>query len=318
MAKTYYWRVDEFDGAEIHKGNIWSFTTQGAVGNPSPSNGAMDIEQTPVLTWSPGVYGASHEVYFGTDADAVKNANTSSPEYKGSGNLGSESYEPGQLELNTTYYWRIDEINNTNVDSPWKGNVWSFTTANFLIIDDFESYNDLDYSDPNSNRIFDIWIGGWDYPANGALVGDLWPSYSPIIVYSGQQSMPYYYNNSGTASYSEATKTLTYPRDWTENGVGILSLWFYGDLNNAPERMYLALNGSVIIYYNNPDALLIEEWTEWTIDLQVFTDQGVNLANVNSITIGFGEKNGPSSGDSGHMNFDDIRLYRPTQQEPEP
>jgi hypothetical protein len=59
----------------------------------------------------------------------------------------------------------------------------------------------------------------------------------------------------------------------------------------------------------------MEEWTEWTVDLQVFQDQGVNLAHVNSITIGFGEKNGPSTGKSGHMNFDDIRLYQTTKQE---
>ncbi|MCP4258899.1 MAG: LamG domain-containing protein, partial [Planctomycetes bacterium] len=82
MAKTYYWRVDEFDIVETHKGNVWSFTTEGAVGSSSPANGAVDVTQTPVLTWAPG-FGASHEVYFGTDAGSL--------ELKGSGNLGSES-----------------------------------------------------------------------------------------------------------------------------------------------------------------------------------------------------------------------------------
>jgi len=53
MAKTYYWRVDEFDIAETHKGNVWSFTTEGAVGNPDPANGAVDVSQTPTLTWTP-------------------------------------------------------------------------------------------------------------------------------------------------------------------------------------------------------------------------------------------------------------------------
>ena len=142
MAGTYYWRVDEFDAITTYKGNVWSFTTQGAVGSPNPSNGAVDVEQTPVLTWTPGVYGASHEVYFGTDKDAVKNADTGSPEYKGSGNLGSESYDPGKLSWYTTYYWRIDEANNVNPDSPWTGNVWNFTTADFIVIEDFEDYND--------------------------------------------------------------------------------------------------------------------------------------------------------------------------------
>jgi hypothetical protein len=58
MAKTYYWRVDEFDIAETHKGDVWSFTTEGAVGNSNPANGAVDVSQTPVLTWTPG-FGAT-------------------------------------------------------------------------------------------------------------------------------------------------------------------------------------------------------------------------------------------------------------------
>ncbi|MFH1882268.1 MAG: LamG domain-containing protein [Planctomycetota bacterium] len=107
MAKTYYWRVDESDIIQTYKGKVWSFTTEGAVGSPDPANGAVDVKQTPILTWSPGAYAASHQVYFGDDQEAVRNANTGSPEYKGTGDLGAQSYEPGKLLWNTTYYWRI-------------------------------------------------------------------------------------------------------------------------------------------------------------------------------------------------------------------
>ncbi|MFZ2147562.1 MAG: LamG domain-containing protein, partial [Sedimentisphaerales bacterium] len=138
LGKTYYWRVDEFDAIATYKGDVWSFTTQGAVVSLKPSNGAVDVKQTQILSWSPGVYATSHEVYFGTDQEAVRNANTGSPEYKGTKALGSESYNPGKLLWDSTYYWRIDEVNNANPDSPWVGPVWSFTTANFLIVDDFE------------------------------------------------------------------------------------------------------------------------------------------------------------------------------------
>ncbi|MBL7145981.1 MAG: LamG domain-containing protein, partial [Phycisphaerae bacterium] len=68
LAKTYYWRVDEFDIVETYKGNVWSFTTEGAVAALNPANGAVDVTQTPILTWTPGVNGASHEIYFGSDA----------------------------------------------------------------------------------------------------------------------------------------------------------------------------------------------------------------------------------------------------------
>ncbi len=310
MAKTYYWRVDEFDILETHKGNVWSFTTEGAVGNSNPANIAVDVTQSPILTWTPGIFGASHEIYFGSDKEAVRNADTGSLEYKGAGDLGAQSYDPGMLEWDTAYYWRIDEVNNTNPDSPWTGILWSFTTANFLIVDDFESYNDLDPAETDSNRIFNAWIDGYDDPANGSLVGyDTPPFAEQTIVHGGNQSMPLYYDNS--VGYSEATLTLTYPRDWTEKGVNRLTIWFRGDSANAAETLYVALNGSAVVNHDNPNAAQIDRWTEWTIDLQAFADQGVNLANVNTIAIGLGNKKNPVAGGSGMKYFDDIRLHLP-------
>ncbi|MDT8304153.1 MAG: hypothetical protein RQ760_21905, partial [Sedimentisphaerales bacterium] len=195
MAKTYYWRVDEFDAIQTYKGDVWSFTTEGGVETLSPSNGAVDITQTPVLTWAPGL-GATHEVYFGADAASL--------ELKASGNLGSESFEPGQLEWDTTYYWRVDEVNNTNANSPWTGPLWSFTTANFLIIDDMEAYNDLDEGDPASNRIYLAWLDGFGDPTNGSLVGYENPPFAELsIVHGGSQSMPFAYDNA--PGKSEAT-----------------------------------------------------------------------------------------------------------------
>ena len=34
---------------------------------------------------------------------------------------------PDGLVSGTTYYWRIDEVNEADPNSPWIGNVWSFT-----------------------------------------------------------------------------------------------------------------------------------------------------------------------------------------------
>jgi len=310
LAKTYYWRIDEFDIFETHKGDVWSFTTQGAVAALAPSNGAVDVKQTQIISWSPSVFAASHELYFGSDKDAVKNADTGSSEYKGTRDLGAETYDPGMLEWDITYYWRIDEVNNANPDSPWTGPLWSFTTADFLIVDDFESYNDIDPPDPGSNRIFEAWLDGYGIPTNGALVGNDLPPYAEqTIVHSGIQSMPYFYDNS--VGYSEATLTLTYPRDWTENGVNTLTIWFRGNSDNAAETLYVTLNGSAVVTHDNPNAAKINKWTQWNIDLQAFADQGVNLANVNTIALGLGNKNNPVAGGSGTMYFDDIRLYPP-------
>jgi len=318
LGKTYYWRVDEFDIIDTYKGDVWSFTTEGAVVSLKPSNGAVDVKQTQILGWLAGDLAASHQVYFGADKTVVRNADTGSPEYKGARDLGDESYDPGKLEWNTTYYWRIDEVNNANPDSPWIGPVWSFTTANFLIVDDFEDY------DAGENQIWYTWKDGLGYGTpgtdgyyagngTGSAVGDeSTTSYTEeTIVHGGNQSMPVYYDNS-VLKYSEVEKTLTYPRDWTENGVSILTIWFRGNSDNAAETLYVALNGSAVVNHDNPDAAQIDEWTQWNIDLQAF---GINLANVNTIAIGLGNKKNPVAGGSGTMYIDDILLYPPP---PEP
>jgi hypothetical protein len=306
LGKVYYWRVDEFDALATYKGGVWSFTTPGAVGNPQPTNGATGVQMTAQLGWTPATNAVSHDVYFGTDKDAVRNATTSSPAYKGNKAAGAESYDPGKLAWHSDYYWRVDAVYNTG---KVKGLVLSFTTADFLVVDDFESYNDIDPPDPASNTIFGSWIDGFGTTDNGALVGNDMPPYAePSIVHGGAQSMPYSYDNN--LKTSEATLTLVYPRDWTEEGVAKLSLWFSGASANSAERMFVALNGTAVVYHDAPAVTQIARWTKWVIPLQAFADQGVALTNVNTVTIGFGTKNSPAAGGSGKMYFDDIRLVR--------
>jgi hypothetical protein len=206
-------------------------------GAPTPANGAVDVKQTPILKWVAGDQALSHQVYFGTDEEAVRIANIGSPEYKGSRDLGFESYDPEKLQWDATYYWRVDEVNNANPDSPWISGVWSFTTADFLLVDDFEDY------DVGNNEIWWGWKDGLGYPARdgilaypgngtGSAVGDeTTPSYTEeTIVHGGAQSMPMLYDNNkqGYSMYSEVEHTLTDQRDWIEEGVTELLLWFRG------------------------------------------------------------------------------------------
>ncbi len=279
--------------------------------SPNPSNRAVGVSRTATLSWGAGQGAASHELYFGTDPNAVRDADASSSEYKGNRNLGAESYDPGNLEWGATYYWRVDE--NQDDGTTLKGNVWSFTAADFIVIDDFESYNDLEPDDPESNRIFNAWLDGYDDPTNGSLVGYAVPPFAEqTIVHSGGQSMPLEYDNT-TAGISEATLTLTSNRNWTLEDVGVLSIWFQADPDNAAEPMYVVLNGSAVVTNDNANAAQIDTWTQWRIDLSLFADQGINLTNVNAITIGFGNRTNPVAGGAGMVFFDDIRLYRPAQ-----
>ncbi|HCO92690.1 MAG TPA: hypothetical protein DIU00_01860, partial [Phycisphaerales bacterium] len=292
LAKTYYWRVDEFDGIETHKGEVWSFTTLGAVSGPNPADGAVDVKPSVVLSWVAGAVAGSHEVYFGTDADAVANATTASPEYQGIKALGDESYDPGKLTLNTAYYWRIDEVNSASPDSPWAGNVWSFTTGDFFVIDDFEDYN-------ADNPIWEECTDGLGYGTpgvvpyfagngTGAAVGDETTASTceETIVHGGNQSMPYTYDNNkqGYAKYSVAEHTLTDQRDWTEEGVTELSLWFrgypasVGSFVEGPVGTYtMTASGADIWNVNGVEA------DEFNFAYKMLTGAGSIIARVDSI-----------------------------------
>jgi hypothetical protein len=119
--------------------------------------------------------------------------------------------------------------------------------------------------------------------------------------------MPMSYDNA--VGKSEATLTLTSNRDWTFKGINTLTIWYRGAPTNAAEPMYVVLNGSAGVDNDNPNAAQAAIWTEWTIDLTRFADQGVNLTNVTSITIGLGDRANPTAGGAGMIYFDDIRLY---------
>jgi hypothetical protein len=62
-------------------------------------------------------------VYLGTNFDDVNDAIPGSGEYMG--NYDVNTFDPCGLDLDTTYYWRIDEI---SLFGTAKGNIWSFTT----------------------------------------------------------------------------------------------------------------------------------------------------------------------------------------------
>jgi len=483
--------------------------------DPSPGNRSVPSRRdaTP-LSWSPGDKAAQHDVYFGTDENAVENADTSDTSGIYRGRQSTTSYNPAEgVEWGGgPYYWRIDEYNTDATIST--GRVWSFTVADFILVDDFESYNDLNPDEPGSNRIFLTWIDGYDIPTNGSIVGyDVPPFCEQTIIHGGEQSMPLFYDNSGPANYSEATLSLTYPRDWTEEGVGVLSLWFRGNpagfieepagtymitasgvdiwgtadefryvykqlsgdgeivaqvlsvqntdpwakagvmirntldadsanalayitpdgrvgwqyrsatgnssdstrsepgtitpphwvkltrqgntitaqhssdgvnwedmveaanpqepsfrnivmnqavyiglaltshnadatcvaefsdaqttgsispviwtdqaigvtmASNDPEPMYVAVSNAIgptaVVYHDNPNAALIDSWTQWNINMEEFSNAGVVLTNVDSVAIGFGNRNNPQVGGSGMVFIDDIRLYRPATE----
>ncbi len=83
--------------------------------DPSPSDSGTGTSVTVDLEWTAGSDATSHDVYFGTSPPGVFQ-----------GNQTGTTFDPGPLEPNTTYYWRIDEVNDAGTTT---GTVWSFTTG---------------------------------------------------------------------------------------------------------------------------------------------------------------------------------------------
>ncbi|MCJ7693324.1 MAG: LamG domain-containing protein, partial [Sedimentisphaerales bacterium] len=224
--------------------------------------------------------------------------------------VSNSSLDPA-LELGETYYWRIDEVNETD-DTMIKGRIWNFKVANYIVIDDMESYS-------SSNKIFVTWLDYYDLSNSNA---EIRLETNPPYVRDGS-SMEFVYDNTneyGSWTEAEVAKLPIPYSDWTVADVKALVLYFYGDpLNSATvnDKMYVALDDGTTIaasIYPDINDIKDESWHEWNIDLveDFNVAGGVNLANVSKMHIGFGGElfTGQSAdGGSGTVWFDDIRIW---------
>ena len=279
---------------------------------PDPTDGAVEVPQDVVLGWKPGDFSTGRNVYLGTSFDDVNEASLDDPR----GVLAAENLTeltldpPGLLDYGVTYYWRVDEVNEAEADSPWKGDVWSFTVLNFpVIIDDFEDYNDY-----SPNEVWNTWIDGYGDATNGSTAGYPDPDFNADghyietdIVHSGEQSLPLFYDNA--AGLSEVTKSMSGTSNWTQDGVVTYTMFVHGDAANSNEPMYVAADNAVVDLAAG--LALTTEWAQVDVPLQSFADMGANLNNVGSLYIGLGNKSNPTAGGEGVVYIDDIRLYRP-------
>jgi internalin A len=304
-----------------------------------PYAGAGDITQTPALRWTAGAWAAVHDVYFGQDKELVANATTADTEiYRGRLELDTVMYEPEAIEWGTTYYWRIDEVNFITIEAEdstedvneivWKGQAWSFTTAEFIVIDDFELYtNNRDAG----QAVFQTWIDGLGFskpepnnPGNGtgSIVGhDIWTQSSPHktiaetgFVHGGRQSMPLYYKSAEEPYYSQTDRTWPAPHDWTLNGMDTLELYFRGASDNGTGQLYMSIEDDVgqisVINHPNPDAVLDEQWQQWNISLADLIADGIDVTAIRKLHIGIGDPDNPQTGEIGIVYVDDIRVIQ--------
>ena len=323
---TYYWRVDEVN--ENHpdspwRGEVWEFTVAPPTAwNPVPADtgklilGTWDVR----LSWNAGLGAMVHYVYFSETFEDVNNAPVAT------GTVTMETtFDPGPLDPNKTYYWRIDEYNGNNRVFH-QGAVWSFRTTQWIVVDNFEQYAD---NDPN--WIWLVWQDGFETNGTGALVGHL-PAhnmpytYETIVVRPGStKSMPLYYDNSGEPNYpvegdygtrlmySEATLPFDPQANWSSQGnltVTTLILWLRGLEDNVPESVSVVIedsSGAKAVVPGSPDMLQSTEWTQWPIDLTDLPAE-IDLTRISSLTIRIGEPDNNVPGGAGLCYVDDIGL----------
>jgi len=251
---------------------------------PQPESGATDVEIGAVLDWRSGREAASHQVYLGTEEAAVVDGTAPAA------TVSDSRYDPGVLTIDATYYWRIDEVNEAEAIATWAGPVWSFSTQEFVVVDDFEGYND---DVEAGTAIFDTWLDGWTN-GTGSTVGYMnAPFAEQAVIHSGEQSMPLYYEGNSQADF-----TMAGSQDWTAGGATTLVLYFRGSAENGAGQFYVMINDKKLTY---PGGLTSPVWKQWNIDL---ASVGTNLAKVASFSVGV-----DGSG-SGLLFVDDIRLYR--------
>jgi len=314
LGKTYYWRIDEVNENYVPgpndppvppngrwKGDVWSFTVEGRARNPYPADGAIDVPKNIILRWVAGTDAKYHRVYLGTDPNDMPPITIL--------NKGTEQYDTSSLNLQVCkYFWRVDEINTMTV----KGYVWDFTVANWILIEDFDFY-----SNTTAMRV------NWKDSSNGAGGGgSVWVNLDANFAVDGNSMRFEYYNDAGSY-YSETKRSYSKAQNWTYagNGVTLMEINFFGDANNVATKrildppMYVKLyDGTKTAQVNYPDIndCLEEALHTWNIPLKNFSDKGVTLSKISSITLGMGDKKGVGGIEElGTVYFDDIILWPP-------
>ena len=199
-----------------------------------------------------------HEVYLSGSSEAVADGTALVD------TVADNSYAPTELEFGLDYYWKIVEVNEAEAIGSWAGEIWMFRTEEYLVIDDFESYDD------EESRIFDTWLDGF-VNGTGSTVGYLAePFAEQTTVHSGKQAMPLFYENVGGIADAEVELALEPAQDWTQAGVTTLAVYFYGDLDNDAAAVYVKINGTKV---TGGGSTALALWQQWNIDLAATAEQ---------------------------------------------
>ncbi len=322
VGATHYWRIDQVNANSIVAGTVWSFTTKDlsdfTAFNPCPTDTAYSVEPNDVvLSWSPGRFAISHDVYLGTNFNDVKDANTFSDEYIG--NFDVNSYDAGNLDRDTVYYWRVDEICSGGTEV---GDLWSFST---LGEPDFHLVGWWEFEEGTGTIAYDSSGNG----NNGTLRGE--PDW--VSGKAGDYALEF----DGLASDGFMDSVKLSPITALEGNLVTVAGWIYASDFETYNTVLAQYNGSYDGYslytYNNqpsfyigggsyleavsPEAINTGQWyhlagTNDGSSLKIYVD-GIPKAEVSSVGCSGVNYNAYIGCDSSYAFFngiiDDVRVY---------
>ncbi len=268
---------------------------------PQPTSGTVLDSATVTLSWRAGREATEHQVLLGTDGENLPLLAT----------VAQSSVDSGALDYSTTYYWSVTEVNQAETPTTYAGPVWHFTTPDYAVVDDFESY-----SGKEGEEIFMTWFDGYggDDTLGGSTTGHIDGPFVETTLVSPDtgsvQSMPIYFDNDGgfadldghtnSPTFSEVVREFDPSQDWQASGIQSVSLSFRGSTGNSG-RLYLKINGTKVPYDGADTDIATSVWLPWVVDL---SGVGTNLQTVTSLAIGIDGAAG-----AGVVYIDDIRLY---------
>jgi hypothetical protein len=168
--------------------------------NPFPASGSGMGQTAPVLSWTPGAHAATHVISLDDSLPNLENGQADYVVETTEPNLSlgiAEAPYPDGLISGTTYYWRVDEVNEANPDSPWRGVIWSFTIEPKTAHSPYPTNNAL-YVESSPTLSWEAGVGAIEHavlfgtdadairgaaPGSGILTTD--PNYTPADLERG-------------------------------------------------------------------------------------------------------------------------------------
>jgi transforming growth factor-beta-induced protein len=272
VVKTGYGNANQYGLSEVKFTAIPVYARE-----PSPAPATQNASLGTTLSWRVGREAASHKLFISTDKTAVEKGTAQAV------TLDKNSFDLGSLDakLGSTYYWRVDEVNDTTTPKSFAGDVWSFSTPEYLVLDDFEAYTDN-------------LAGTWGVSGScGLAIGK-------STVHAGKQSLVMSYPGPlfNFTPSGWATRTITNQKNWTKNGIKSLLIFLRGDVSNVSVPFFVRINDVQVNFTGN---VASPWWSCWSVDV---ASLGATAGNVDTITIGFSMPGNVT----GKVYIDDIRL----------